>query len=45
MTPRIARALRVLSPHPWLAPVAVPDRPRSARRGVRAMRRLSLIHI
>ncbi|MFD8962397.1 carboxypeptidase, partial [Streptomyces anulatus] len=39
MTPRIARALRVLSPHPWLAPVAGPGRPRSARRGVRALRR------
>lgn len=39
MTPRIARTLRVLSPHPWLAPVAGPGRPRSARRGVRAMRR------
>ncbi|MFH8883994.1 M14 family metallocarboxypeptidase [Streptomyces californicus] len=39
MTPRVARALRMLSPHPWLAPVAghapVP-------RGARAVRRTTV---
>ncbi|MFI9192822.1 M14 family metallocarboxypeptidase [Streptomyces californicus] len=39
MTPRVARALRMLSPHPWLAPVAghapVP-------RGARAVRRTAV---
>ncbi|MFH9296978.1 M14 family metallocarboxypeptidase [Streptomyces sp. NPDC017520] len=44
MTPRIARALRMLSPHPWLAPVAGPARWPSppVRRGARAMRRTAV---
>ncbi|MFJ9624158.1 M14 family metallocarboxypeptidase [Streptomyces sp. NPDC101181] len=32
MNPRVARALRMLSPHPWLAPVPGPSRPQSAVR-------------
>ncbi|WP_411080316.1 M14 family metallocarboxypeptidase [Streptomyces sp. cmx-18-6] len=41
MTPRIARALHMLSPHPWLAPVAGPARPPTAapRRGRATLRR------
>ncbi|MER7695927.1 M14 family zinc carboxypeptidase [Streptomyces sp. NPDC096095] len=40
MTPRVARVLHLLSPHPWLAPVAGRARPESGarHRGARAMR-------
>lgn len=44
MTPRITRALRMLSPHPWLGPVAQPGRPPSgARRRGPAVRRRSAV--
>ncbi|MFI7235402.1 M14 family metallocarboxypeptidase [Streptomyces cyaneofuscatus] len=44
MTPRITRALRMLSPHPWLGPVAHPGRPPSgARRRDPAVRRRSAV--
>ncbi|MBM7055022.1 M14 family metallopeptidase [Streptomyces durocortorensis] len=44
MTPRVARALRLLSPHPWLAPVEGPAGPGSAapRRAARTMRRAAV---
>lgn len=44
MTHHVARALRMLSPHPWLAPVAAPARPESVpqRRGARSMRRTAV---
>ncbi|SCD88020.1 hypothetical protein GA0115261_102211, partial [Streptomyces sp. OspMP-M43] len=44
MTPRIARALRMLSPHPWLAPVPAPAGPMPvpARRGAKAVRRTAV---
>ncbi|KAB2591281.1 M14 family metallopeptidase [Streptomyces arboris] len=44
MTPRITRALRMLSPHPWLGPVAHPGRPPTgARRRGPAVRRRSAV--
>ncbi|MGA6170596.1 M14 family metallopeptidase [Streptomyces sp. NPDC012600] len=41
MTPRITRALRMLSPHPWLGPATGPGRPPSGapRRGPAVLRR------
>ncbi|MEU7330303.1 M14 family metallopeptidase [Streptomyces parvus] len=44
MTRRVARALHLLSPHPWLAPVPGPARPESVapRRSVRTMRRTAV---
>ncbi|MDQ0988230.1 M14 family metallocarboxypeptidase [Streptomyces sp. V2I9] len=39
MTPRVARALRMLSPHPWLAPVAGAAGPVTSREGARTTRR------
>ncbi|MFF2720794.1 M14 family metallocarboxypeptidase [Streptomyces sp. NPDC058011] len=45
MTPRITRALHMLSPHPWLGPVAGPGRPPSGarRRGPAARRRSAVV--
>ncbi|MYX17815.1 DUF2817 domain-containing protein [Streptomyces sp. SID8374] len=44
MTPRTTRALRMLSPQPWLGPVAHPGRPPSGtRRGGPAVRRRSAV--
>ncbi|MFI0877771.1 M14 family metallocarboxypeptidase [Streptomyces parvus] len=44
MTRRAARALHLLSPHPWLAPVPGPARPESVapRRSARTMRRTAV---
>ncbi|MFF0569388.1 M14 family metallocarboxypeptidase [Streptomyces sp. NPDC004041] len=44
MTRPVARALHLLSPHPWLAPVAGPSRPESAapRRRARTVRRAAV---
>ncbi|GAB2920050.1 M14 family metallopeptidase [Streptomyces sundarbansensis] len=44
MTRPVARALHLLSPHPWLAPVAGPSRPESAapRRTARTVRRAAV---
>ncbi|MEU6631804.1 M14 family metallocarboxypeptidase [Streptomyces parvus] len=44
MTRRVARALHLLSPHPWLAPVPGPARPESVapRRSVRTLRRTAV---
>ncbi|WP_282685585.1 MULTISPECIES: M14 family metallocarboxypeptidase [unclassified Streptomyces] len=44
MTRRVARALHLLSPHPWLAPVPGPALPESVapRRSVRTMRRTAV---
>ncbi|MYV60887.1 DUF2817 domain-containing protein [Streptomyces sp. SID4931] len=44
MTRRVARALHLLSPHPWLAPVPGPARPESVapRRSARTMRRTAV---
>ncbi|MEU9676734.1 M14 family metallocarboxypeptidase [Streptomyces parvus] len=44
MTRRVARALHLLSPHPWLAPVPGPARPESVapRRSVRTLRRAAV---
>ncbi|MFD4018803.1 M14 family metallopeptidase [Streptomyces sindenensis] len=44
MTLRAARALHVLSPHPWLAPVEAPTRPEpvGVRRGARTVRRTAV---
>ncbi|MER6601507.1 M14 family metallopeptidase [Streptomyces parvus] len=44
MTRRVARALHLLSPHPWLAPVPGPARPESGapRRSARTMRRTAV---
>ncbi|WP_435239392.1 M14 family metallopeptidase [Streptomyces sp. YPW6] len=44
MTRPVARALHLLSPHPWLAPVAGPSRPQSAapRRTARTVRRAAV---
>lgn len=45
MTPHITRALRMLSPHPWLGPVAQPGRPPSGgrRRGPAVRRRSAVV--
>src|SRR5690554_830072 len=45
MTARTTRALRMLSPHPWLGPVAGPGRPPSGagRRGPAGLRRSAVV--
>ncbi|MEW1615022.1 MULTISPECIES: M14 family metallocarboxypeptidase [unclassified Streptomyces] len=47
MTPRITRALRMLSPHPWLAPVSGPARPPSGawRRAPAVQRRSVMVAV
>lgn len=44
MTPRVARALRMLGPHPWPVPASSPARPEHAtpRRGPKALRRAAV---